>query len=163
MAVLPIVYGPDPIFQQQAEPVEVFDAQLATTLQDMVDTLYHHKALGIGANMVGILQQLIVIDIQEAGQRTLYKMVNPLVTQYSTEIVSYPEASLSFPGIKVAIKRPASLTVRYQDALGTLHVLQADGLLARVIQHELDYLQGKTFLDAISVTKKKMLLMKMKK
>ena len=163
MAILPIIYGPAPIFQQQAEPVTVFDAQLAITLQDMADTLYHHQALGIGANMVGLLQQLIVIDLQENGERQLYKMVNPTVIYYGSEIGTYPESSLSFPGIQVAVKRPTSLVISYQDAVGVEHKLSADGLLARVIQHELDYLQGKTFLDAISLTKKKILLRKIKK
>jgi peptide deformylase len=161
MAVLNLVYGPDPIFTKQASLVVDFDNSLKKRLKDMADTLYHHKALGIGANMVGILDQLIVVDIQQDGKKNLYKMVNPVITYYSEETDLFMEASLSFPGIQAKIKRSKIIDVDYYSEEGVKNSLKAEGMLARVIQHEVDYLQGKTFLDYLSPVKRKMLLLKL--
>ena len=163
MAILSLVFGPDPIFKQHAVKVENFDDNLKKRLQDMADTLYHHKALGIGANMVGILECLVVVDIQENGQKKLFKMVNPVIKYYSQETDFFMEASLSFPGIQAKIERPVNIEVEYFTEEGIQQNLQASGMLARVIQHEVDYLNGKTYLDYLSSTKRKMLLLKLNK
>lgn len=163
MAVLPIVYGPAPIFQQPAQPVSVFNQQLVDKLCNMAETLYYHQAWGIGANMVGFLDQIIVVDLQEDGRKNLYKIVNPIIQSSSQTYSSLPESSLSFPGIRVVVKRPSAIVVSYQDETGKVYELAADGMLARVIQHEMDYLEGKTFLERISPTKKQMCLLKYQK
>ena len=163
MAILNLVFGPDPIFEQKASKVTTFDNKLQQKLSDMTDTLYHHKALGIGANMLGILEQLVVVDIQESGKKQLYKLVNPEITSFSDETSVMMEASLSFPGIKAKIKRPANIELIYYDEFGVKKNMSAAGLLARVIQHEIDYLNGKTFLDYLSPTKRKMLILKIKR
>ena len=163
MAVLKIVCGPDPIFKKSAELVSVFDDGIRKNLKDMADTLYYHKALGIGANMVGILQQLVVVDLQQDGEKLLYKMVNPKITFSSEQTDFFMEGSISFPGIQAKIERPKYIEVEYYTEGGEQKYLKADGMLARVIQHEIDYLNGKVFLDYLSPTKRKLLLLKIRK
>lgn len=163
MAILSLVFGPAPIFKQHTRKVIKFDEELKKRLQDMSDTLYYHKALGIGANMVGILECLVVVDIQEKGQKNLYKMVNPVIKSYSKETDFFMEGSLSFPGIQAKIERPINIEVEYFTEEGIKQNLQASGMLARVIQHEVDYLNGKTYLDYLSPTKRKILLLKLNK
>lgn len=163
MSTLKLVYGPDPIFRKHADMVTVYDAALSKTLQDMADTLYFHNALGIGANMLGLLQRLVVVDLQEDKKKQLYKMVNPEIINKSSNKVEMIEASLSFPGIKAKIERPEHIEVVYYDEAGAKIELAATGLLARVIQHEVDYLNGITFLDYLSPVKRKILLSKIKK
>jgi peptide deformylase len=162
MQLIPLVIAPSPIFSQPCQPVSHFDDALKTLCQNMLYTLHHHKALGIGANMLGITQAIMVIDLGQPEQQP-YVMINPNITEFSKEITFLPEASLSFPGIQEKIRRSASLTLTYQDTEGKPHTLKADHLLARVIQHEYDYLQGQTFLDHLSKMRQKIALSKLKR
>lgn len=163
MPALKLIFGPDPIFTVSAEAVTLFNDDLLTLTQDMVETLYAEKAVGIGANMVGHLQRIVVIDLQEDGQQGPLVLINPVITRKSDDTQCHEEASVCFPGISATITRPRKITLTYQDCIGSEHQMTADGYLATVIQHEIDYLNGIIFLDYLSPVKRKMLLRRTRK
>ena len=163
MPPLPLTYGPAPIFSKTAQPVTVFDEDLRILVRNMVETLYVEKAVGIGANMVGVLHRIVVIDLQEGGDLTPQVFINPVITDASDDVQSHEEASICFPGISAEISRPRRITLSYQDGEGGAHNLTAEEYLATVIQHEIDYLDGRIFLDYLSPVKRKMLLKKTRK
>lgn len=166
MAVLKILVAPDPRLKVVAEPVlQVTDA-IRQTLNDMLDTMYAAPGIGLAATQVGINKRLVVIDVAntEAGEapRPL-KFINPEVVACSNTMNSYPEGCLSVPGFYEDVERPESCTVRYLDENGTPQQLQATGLLATCIQHEIDHLNGVLFVDHLSRMKKSMIVKKLDK
>ena len=163
MCALPLVIAPDPVFRQKAEKVDVVDDVVRGQIQQMFDTLYHENGVGLGANMVGLLTQIIVIDMKDDGDGSPIAMINPQIVTQSDELQTFTEASLSYPGISADITRPASIQVSYVNEQGEPCSLDANGFFATVIQHEMDYLQGKTFLDHLSRTKRDALMRKYKK
>ncbi|MEH6404196.1 MAG: peptide deformylase [Sneathiella sp.] len=163
MPALPLVIALDPVFRKVAEPVLVVDAEIKQLVADMFLTLYAEKGLGIGANMVGVLKRVIVIDLQENGNKSPIAMINPEIINVSEEHQTFSEASLSYPGIEADISRPKEITVRYLDENGQAQELGANGFLATVIQHERDYLDGRIFLDHLSRIKREGLMRKYKK
>jgi peptide deformylase len=118
---------------------------------------------GLGANMVGLLERIVVIHMWERDKLLTYSMVNPEIIEFSKETQVFEEASLSFPGISAKITRPKQIKVKYLDYNGNEQMLEADNFLSTVIQHEIDYLDGKIFLDYLSKIKRDMLINKMKK
>ena len=127
MLNLPLVIAPDPIFRKKAAKVEVVDEEIRSLINDMFETLYAENGLGLGANMVGLLKQIIVIDLKEAGKSEPVVMINPEILERSSELQTYNEASLSFPKIAADISRSARIRVRYLDAEGTEKTIDADG------------------------------------
>ncbi len=162
MAILPIIHAPHPIFKQKMKHVGVVNDLVQELAQDMLDTMYAEGAIGLGANMVGIDQRIIVLDLRDEGSKP-YVMINPEIVQKSAEISEFEEASVSFPGISAVIKRPNKIKVKYLDINGEMQTLEAEGFLARVILHEADYLDGVVYLDYLSKMKKDMLMDKMTK
>ena len=160
---LPLVYGPDEIFSKIALPVKHVDDSIRSIIEDMFDTMYHEHAIGMGANMIGILKRIVVVDMQENGIRKPYAFINPEIIWLSDEMQTHKEASICFPGIAAAITRPKALKLVYLDRDGYKQELEAEGFFATVIQHEVDYLNGKIFLDYLSKMKRDMLLKKMSK
>ncbi|WP_321389293.1 peptide deformylase [Emcibacter sp.] len=163
MPALKLIYAPDPIFRQKAAPVDRVDDEIRQMSSDMFEVLYREQGVGLGANMVGLLKRLIVIDLQEGGVKQPIAMVNPEIVEKSEELQAFEEGSLSYPGISAEITRPKNITVTYLDEQGAAQTLEAEGWLATVIQHEVDYLDGVVFLDYLSPVKRNMLLKKMKK
>ncbi len=163
MPALPLVIGPDPVFRKKAEKVTVVDETIRQLVSDMFDTLYAENGAGIGANMVGVLKRVIVIDLKEGDHKTPLAMINPEFVEKSEEIQIFEEASLSFPGISADIERARAIKIRYLDESGASAELAAEGFLSTVIQHEMDYLDGKTFLDHLSRVKRDALMRKYKK
>lgn len=161
MALLSIVYAPNPVFKQKARSVIKVDEEIRALANDMLETMYFERAVGLGANMLGIDQQIIVLDLMVDSVKNPYIMINPEILESSKETSEYEEASISFPGISAVIKRPNKIKVKYLDLDNKEQVLEADGFLARVIQHEADYLQGIVFLDHLSKLKRDMLIKKM--
>ena len=155
--------APNPIFRQKAIPVKKIDSEIEHVVSSMYDIMYEHGAVGIGANMVGVLKRVVVVDIQESSKKNPITMINPAITAKSQELQTFEEGSLSYPGIKVMVKRPKEIKVEYLDGNGEFNSMNAEGWLATVIQHEVDYLDGKIFLDYVSPIKRKMLLKKMEK
>jgi peptide deformylase len=163
MALLNIVYAPHPIFKERSQPVASVDEATRALVQDMFETLYHEEALGLSAPMVGIARRVAVIDVQEEGEKRPIALINPEITWRSDAMQSFSEASLSFPYISAEITRPAAIDVKFLDAQGQPQTLRAEGFLATVIQHEMDYFEGRTFLDHLSRMKRDILVKKMLK
>lgn len=163
MLTLPLVIAPDPIFRRTALPVERVDDQVRAEIAAMFETLAREQGVGLGANMVGLLKRIIVIDLKEGGVSNPLPMINPEVTWTSDETQTFREASLSFPGVSADIMRPSSIKAIYLDLYGKARTIEAEGFLATVIQHEMDYLDGRTFLDHLSPLKRKMALKKLNK
>jgi peptide deformylase len=161
MPALPLTYAPHPIFKMKAESIANVDDNIRKLVDDMFATIYLEKAVGLGANMVGILKRIAVVDLQEKGVRSPFCFINPEITWRSDEKQTFKEASLCFPGIFAEISRSKAIKIRYLDYHGKEQELEADGFLATVIQHEVDYLNGVVFLDYLSKMKRDMLLRKM--
>lgn len=158
---LPLYLAPHPIFRQKAHAVDVVDEEIRHLIARMFATLEHEYAIGLGANMVGVLKRIIVVNLKDSNQR--YAMVNPEITERSKEMQQFEEASICFPGISAKVSRPKAIKVNYLDEEGNPQTLAADGFLATVIQHEMDYLDGKIFVDYLSKIKRDMLLKKSEK
>lgn len=163
MNYLPLVYAPHPIFKQKSLKVNKVDDEIRLLVDKMLKTLYIEGAIGLGANMVGILQRIAIVDLQENSVRNPRIFINPEIVWYSEELQTFKEASICFPGIEAEIKRPKSIKLSYLDYDGNEQELEAEGFLSTVIQHEIDYLNGKIFLDYLSKLKRDTLMKKMDK
>ena len=163
MSILPLIYAPNPIFKIKAEPVADINDDIIKLVDDMFSTMYTEKAVGLGANMVGILKRIAVVDLQDSNTKSPFTFINPVITWRSENRQTYKEASLCFPGISAEINRPSVIKIKYFDCNGKAQELKAEGFLSAVIQHEVDYLDGITFLDYLSNMKRDMLLRKVKK
>lgn len=163
MPALPIIFAPHPVFKQTATRIDDINDDVRRIAQDMLDTLANEKAAGIGANMVGITQRIIAFDMCENGVSDPHVCINPDIISASEETQTIEEASLSFPGIEATITRPKAIDMRYTDIDGVEKTIHAEGFLAAVLQHEIDYLDGITFLDHLSKLKRDRLLKKMEK
>ncbi|MBT8489265.1 MAG: peptide deformylase [Gemmatimonadetes bacterium] len=165
MAVRDIVLMGDPVLRQEAEEVTVFDEELEALVRDMFETMYHADGIGLAAPQIGISKRIIVVDlrVQEGEDPRTVAVVNPAVTWESKESEKESEGCLSIPGLEEVVKRPVSVRVEGQDADGDDLVVEADGLFARALQHEIDHVNGILFLDRVSPLKRKMLLKKWKK
>jgi peptide deformylase len=163
MQKLQLVYAPNTIFRKKALPVEVVNDRIRALIDQMFGVLHIENGIGLGANMVGLLERIVVINMWEKDKLLTYSMVNPKIIESSKETQLFEEASLSFPGISAKIARPKQIKVRYLDYNGNEKILEADNFLSTVVQHEIDYLDGKIFLDYLSKMKRDILLNKMKK
>lgn len=158
-----LVLAPNNIFKKIAQPVEKFDDDLAQTCQKMKAVMELHRGIGIGANMVGVLQRIIIVPNPDDPDQKPIAMVNPEITWKSDEKQIYHEASLSFPGIEAEIARPYMINITYFTETGEKVETKASAFLSTIIQHEIDYLDGKVFLDYLPKLKSKMLRQKMMK
>lgn len=162
--MLDLVIAPDPIYKTQCTAVAQVDDAVRQTLDAMMQTAIAYDALGLGAPMVGLTSRLVVVHLEdELGQLHSYKMVNPHITERSEEMASMEEGSITFLGISVPMTRPAEVTVSFLDEQGQAQTIHAKGILATCLQHELDYLDGKTILDHLPPVKRDMLRRKMEK
>ena len=136
---------------------------LKPLIADLFDTLYHEKGLGLAATMVGVLKRIIVVDLMDDGKRTPKAYINPEIIHASDETQDHVEASLCYPGIEATITRPKYIKLRYIDEEGNACEEEAEGFRATVLQHEIDYLNGKVYLEYIKPVKRQMLIKKMQK
>ena len=147
MSVRTIIPYPDPIYTQKAITVEKIDETIKQNIQDLKDTLAHHKALGLGANMIGAAHQLIIVVNEEENNKTTV-MINPLITPLSDRKCTFQEATLSMPSsIRMTVERHHDIRVDYVDEDGNTQSIEAHGWYAVIIQHETDYLNGMTIID----------------
>lgn len=160
---LNIVYAPNEIFRKKAKYIDVTDDSTRALVDSMLDVMYAERAIGIGANMVGVLKRIALVDLQEQNIRNPHILINPVIIWYSSEMQTFNERSLSFMGISADITRPKAIKLDYTDYNGVKQNMEAEGFLATVIQHEVDYLDGKIFLDYLSKLKQDSLLKKMAK
>ncbi|MFM7122485.1 MAG: peptide deformylase [Fluviibacter sp.] len=151
MALLPILRFPDERLRTVAKPVTVFDDALRKLVADMAETMYEAPGIGLAATQVNVHQRVVVIDVSE-DQKGLRAFVNPVIESVSG-MQTYEEGCLSVPGVYDKVDRPSDVRVRYQDLDGKEHVLETGDLLAICIQHEIDHLNGKVFVDHLSQLK----------
>ncbi len=162
MALLPILQYPHPTLAAKAEPVTEFDDELKELAQNMAQTMYEAPGIGLAANQVGVLKRIIVIDVSEE-HNDLRVFVNPEIIAQSEEIEEFEEGCLSLKGLYETVKRPERVTVRAQDLDGEPFELEAEGLLAICLQHEIDHLHGIVFIDHLSRLKKDRAKVKLRK
>ncbi len=162
--MLSLVIAPDPIYKAICTPVATVDDRVRAQLSEMMDILREEHAMGLGAPMVGLTQRLVVVELKdEDGVVHSYQMVNPVITRYSDEKRTTMEASITFLGVSAEVTRPTEITVAYLDENGASQTLDASGMLATCLQHEIDYLDGRTFLDHQPPVKRDMLKRKVEK
>ncbi|GGI55293.1 peptide deformylase [Oxalicibacterium solurbis] len=153
MSILNILRYPDPRLHKTAKPVTQFDERLKKLVADMAETMYDAPGIGLAATQVDVHEQVIVIDTSE-NRSDLRAFINPEILWASDEKQVYDEGCLSVPGIYDGVERPARVKVRAFDADGKPFELEADGLLAVCIQHEMDHLKGKVFVEYLSPLKR---------
>jgi peptide deformylase len=164
MAQLPIIIAPDPRLKAKAEPVAKVDAEIRRLMDDMLETMHGANGIGLAAPQVGVLKRVIVVDTAKKGEPPLrLRMANPEIVWASEEQAPRDEGCLSFPEQFVEITRPAKIRVRYLDHQNEIRELEADGLLAVCIQHEMDHLDGVLLVDRVSALKRNMILRKLAK
>ena len=162
MSILNILRYPDPRLHKIAKPVTVFDARIKTLVADMAETMYDAPGVGLAASQVDVHEQVIVIDTSETRSE-LRAYINPELIWVSPEMQLYEEGCLSVPGIYDGVERHARVKVRAFDADGKQFELEAEGLLAVCIQHEMDHLKGKVFVEYLSPLKRNRIKTKMLK
>ena len=153
MSLLNILRYPDPRLHKVAKPVTVFDERLKKLAADMAETMYDAPGVGLAATQVDVHEQLVVIDTSETHD-DLRVFINPEIVWASEEKQVYDEGCLSVPGIYDGVERPARVKVRALGLDGKAFELEADGLLAVCIQHEMDHLKGKEFVEYLSPLKR---------
>jgi peptide deformylase len=162
VALLPILEYPDPRLKTVAQPVTRFDDRLRQLVVDMAETMYEAPGVGLAATQVDVHERLIVLDVSETKD-DLKVFVNPEIVWASDETVECEEGCLSVPGVYDAVTRPARVRVRAQDPAGETFEVDCDGLLAVCVQHEMDHLLGKVFVEYLSPLKQERIRTKMRK
>jgi len=163
LSVLQIRYLGDPVLKKKAQPVPEVDEEIRQLARDMIETMYFNKGAGLAAPQVGVSKKVIVYDLEESGSGTEPQvLINPAIVA-SEGTVRDEEACLSVPELKDMVERKAKITVTGLDLEGREVRIEADGLHSRVLQHEIDHLEGILFVDRVGPLKKKLLLSKWKK
>jgi peptide deformylase len=162
--LLPILLVPDPRLRAKARPVGTGDADAIRALAPrMLDAMYKAPGIGLAAPQVGELLRLVVVDLQPEDKPAPIVLVNPEIVAASTELSTREEGCLSLPGQYADVTRPARVKLRYLDLGGAKREIEAEGLLATCLQHEVDHLDGVLFVDHLSALKRNMLLRKLAK
>jgi peptide deformylase len=164
MAVLSIIKAPDPILKKHCVLVGVVDDEIRTLMDDMLETMYVAPGVGLAAPQVSVHKRVIVVDTSRGDtDRSPIRMADPEIIESSDDLAVYDEGCLSFPDQYAEVERPAKVRVRYLDYDNEVQEIEAEGLLSTCIQHEVDHLDGKLFVDHITMLKRNMILRKMSK
>ena len=164
MAKLDIIIAPDPRLKLKCAPLAKVDASIRKLMDDMLETMYAAPGVGLAAPQVGVTKRIIVVDAAAKGQPPQpYRMANPEIVWASDDDNVYNEGCLSLPEHYADVTRPRAVRVRYLDHENEVRELEADGVLAVCIQHEMDHLDGILFVDHISALKRNMILRKLLK
>jgi peptide deformylase len=164
MALLPILTAPDPRLKKKAQPVEKVDDGIRQLMADMLETMYAAPGIGLAAPQVGVGQRVLVLDVAREGEPpNPLKIVNPEIVWASDDDAAYEEGCLSVPEHYAEVVRPRAVKVRYLDEAGAQREIEAEGLLATCLQHEIDHLDGVLFIDHLSALKRNMILRKLLK
>jgi peptide deformylase len=153
MSLLPILRYPDPRLQTVAKPVASVDERIRRLVDDMFETMYDARGIGLAATQVNAHEQVIVIDVSEERNQPLV-LINPVLTWTSEEFITGEEGCLSVPAIYDKVERHARVRVRALDRNGQEREIEADEILAVCIQHEIDHLRGRVFVDYLSALKR---------
>jgi peptide deformylase len=162
MALLNVLSYPDPRLHKVAKPVATVDARVKKIVADMAETMYEAPGVGLAATQVDIHERIVVIDVSD-DQNELMVFINPEIIWASPEKKTWREGCLSVPEFYDEVERPAQVKVKALDIDGKEFQVDADGLLAVCLQHELDHLQGKVFVEYLSLLKRNRISQKMKK
>ncbi len=169
MTVRPILTAPDPRLKAVSTDVEKVDAEIRKLAEDMADSMYAADGIGLAAVQIGVPKRIIVMDLnqeegdQKSGKKDWRAFINPKITWTSDEMATYEEGCLSVPEIYDDVDRPARIKAEYLDLNGKRIEIEADGMLATCLQHEMDHLEGVLFIDHLSRLKRAMLLKKLTK
>lgn len=161
MAIHTIIYLPDPRLRQVSKPVEIFDEALSTLIDDMFETMYKARGVGLAAPQIGINIRLAVVDVSNNKSQQLV-LVNPEIISQVGE-AEYSEGCLSVPGAYDKVKRAEKVRMRAFDRHGQMYEMDAEALLAECLQHEIDHLNGKLFIDLLSPLKRTLARKKLEK
>jgi peptide deformylase len=161
MALLTILHHPDPRLREKAKPVTRFDAALQTLIDDMFETMYAAPGVGLAATQVGVAQRVAVMDCAGTEKDEPMVFINPEIIELE-EATEVEEGCLSVPGVAEKLKRFHRVKARALDRNGKAFEIEADGLLAQCIQHEIDHLDGKLYIDRLSSLKRERLLKRQK-
>lgn len=162
MSLLPVLHYPDPRLHKVAKPVAVVDDRIRKIVTDMAETMYDAPGVGLAATQVDIHERIIVIDVSEE-QNQLMVFINPELIWSSPEKKTWREGCLSVPEYYDEVDRPDRIRVRALDLQGKPFEIEADGLLSVCLQHEMDHLLGKVFVEYLSILKRNRISLKMKK
>ena len=164
MALLPIITAPDPRLKIKAKPVAKVDAKVRRLMDDMLETMYHAIGIGLAAPQVGAAQRVVVVDVARDGEKPQPMcLANPEILWRSEELMTANEGCLSLPEHYADVERPAEIRLRYLDHENEIREIEAKGLLATCLQHEIDHLDGTLFVDHISSLKRGIILRKLSK
>jgi len=164
MAVRPILTAPDPRLKAVSKPVSRVDAEIRTLVEDMIESMYAADGIGLAAIQIGVPKRILVLDIdQRDGKKNPRAYINPKILWASGELATFEEGCLSVPEIWDEVERPAKIRAEYLDRDGKRQELEAEGLLATCLQHEMDHLDGVLFIDHLSKLKRSMALRKLQK
>lgn len=161
MSILTIIEFPDPGLRTRAETVTVFDAPLKQFVADMFETMYAANGVGLAATQVSVLQRVLVADMSDEGNQPLALINAQIIEKEGAQV--YQEGCLSFPGLYADVTRALRVKVKAHDVDGKEIVVEAEGPLAVCIQHEMDHLEGKVFVDYLSPLKRSLLLKRLEK
>ena len=162
MALLSILRYPDPRLHKVAQPVTEFDRALKDLVRDMAETMYDAPGVGLAATQIDVHERVVVIDISE-DKNDLMVLINPEIVSSSDEKNTHEEGCLSVPGVYDDVVRPSEVRVRALNLEGEVHEFDATGLLAICVQHEIDHLNGKVFVQHLSMLKQTRLKAKLRK
>lgn len=164
MAIREIIEAPDPWLKTISDPVKAVDDELRALMSDMLETMYAAPGVGLAAIQVGVPSRVIVMDISRQDEDPLPRnFINPEILWQSEEMAVYSEGCLSLPEYYAEVERPEACHVKYLDYDGNEQILEAEGLLATCLQHEIDHLEGILFVDHLSALKRNMILRKLSK
>jgi peptide deformylase len=165
MAKLSIITLPDPILRKASVRIGAIDDNLQRLIDDMFETMYAAPGVGLAAVQVGVPRRLIVLDVggEEEDERRPIVMINPEIVGLGSEMRQHEEGCLSIPDVRIEIERPATATVCYLDRHGKPQEIEAEGLLATAVQHEIDHLDGKLIIDFLSRLKRDIIVRKFRK
>lgn len=164
MAIRDIVIIPDPRLRQTSEPVKDIDKGVRTLVDDMFETMYAAPGIGLAAIQIGVPQRVVTMDLSKKDdEKAPQVFINPEIVWASEETSTYDEGCLSIPEYYEEVARPAKVKAKYLDLDGKPHEIEAEGLLATCLQHEIDHLNGVLFIDHISRLKRDMVIKKFTK
>jgi peptide deformylase len=164
MSIKPLIILPDPVLRQVSKPVERVDGALRKLAGDMLETMYDAPGIGLAAIQIGEPLRMLVIDLaKEEETPAPHVFINPEILESSDQRSVYEEGCLSIPDYYAEVERPASVRVKYLDRDGKPQEIEAEGLMATCLQHEIDHLNGVLFIDHISKLKRDMVVKKFKK
>ena len=158
-----ILIHPDPRLKKPCEPIAEVSAELTQLAADMLETMYDAPGIGLAAPQSGVMRRIIVMDCMKDAPPEPMVLLNPEVIWSCEDLSTYEEGCLSIPDQYADVKRPASVKVRWMDLSGEIQERQFDGLWATCVQHEIDHLNGKLFIDYLGPLKRQMITRKMEK